>query len=46
MKEQRAMQGKLVDLEGRSRRNNMRIYGVPEEKEGNSMSDFVATFEI
>ncbi|KAL3062220.1 hypothetical protein OYC64_002091 [Pagothenia borchgrevinki] len=41
MKEQRAMQGKLVDLEGRSRRNNMRIYGVPEEKEGNSMSDFV-----
>ncbi|KAJ4937695.1 hypothetical protein JOQ06_002327 [Pogonophryne albipinna] len=27
------MQGKLVDLEGRSRRNNMRIYGVPEEKE-------------
>ncbi|KAF3837682.1 hypothetical protein F7725_009450 [Dissostichus mawsoni] len=35
------MQGQLVDLEGRSRRNNMRIYGVPEEKEGNSMPDFV-----
>ncbi|KAF3835653.1 hypothetical protein F7725_028211 [Dissostichus mawsoni] len=41
MKQQRAMQGKLVDLEGRSRRNNMRIYGVPEEKEGNSVPDFV-----
>ncbi|KAK1906799.1 LINE-1 type transposase domain containing protein 1 [Dissostichus eleginoides] len=40
MKEQRAVQGKLVDLEGRSRRNNMCIR-VPEEKEGNSMSDFV-----
>ncbi|KAK1893627.1 LINE-1 type transposase domain containing protein 1 [Dissostichus eleginoides] len=41
MKQKRAMQGKLVDLERRSRRNNMRIYGVPEEKEGNSMPDFV-----
>ncbi|KAJ8358397.1 hypothetical protein AAFF_G00010320 [Aldrovandia affinis] len=26
------MREKLVDLEGRSRRNNIRIYGVPEEK--------------
>ncbi|KAJ4922902.1 hypothetical protein JOQ06_026193 [Pogonophryne albipinna] len=33
------MQGKLVDLEGRSRRNNMRIYGVPEEKEDSSRQD-------
>ncbi|KAK1904225.1 LINE-1 type transposase domain containing protein 1 [Dissostichus eleginoides] len=32
MKQQRAMQGKLVDLEGRSRRNNMRIYGVPKRR--------------
>ncbi|KAJ8362068.1 hypothetical protein AAFF_G00399910 [Aldrovandia affinis] len=33
IKEQKAMREKLVDLEGRSRRNNIRIYGVPEEKE-------------
>ncbi|KAJ8356681.1 hypothetical protein SKAU_G00194750 [Synaphobranchus kaupii] len=38
------MQEKLVDLEGRSRKNTIRIYGVPEEKEGNSMFDFVEQF--
>ncbi|KAF3859069.1 hypothetical protein F7725_021468, partial [Dissostichus mawsoni] len=38
MKEQRAVQGKLVDLEGRSRRNNMCIR-VPEEKEDTSRQD-------
>ncbi|KAJ8372625.1 hypothetical protein AAFF_G00280900 [Aldrovandia affinis] len=43
IKEQKAMREKLVDLEGRSRRNNIRIYGVPEEKEGNSMSEYVET---
>lgn len=41
LERQRAMQEKLTDLEGRSRRNNMRIYGVPEGAEGNSVSDFV-----
>lgn len=40
MERQKAMQEKLTDLEGRSRQNNIRIYGVPEGKEGNSMSDF------
>lgn len=35
------MQEKLTDLEGRSRRNNICIYGVPEEKEGNSMPEYV-----
>ncbi|KAK7939073.1 hypothetical protein WMY93_002399 [Mugilogobius chulae] len=33
---------KIVDLESRGRRNNLRIYGVPEEKEGKSMLDFVS----
>lgn len=41
LERQRAMQEKMTDLEGRSRRNNMRIYGVPEGAEGNSVSDFV-----
>lgn len=41
MKKQKDAQEKLTDLEGRSRRNNIRIYGVPEEKEGNSVSEFV-----
>ncbi|KAJ8332654.1 hypothetical protein SKAU_G00424430 [Synaphobranchus kaupii] len=38
---QRALQDKLTDLEGRSRRNNIRIYGVPESAEGTSMHHYV-----
>lgn len=39
---QKAMQEKLPDREGRSRRNNIHnISGVPEWKEGNFVSDFV-----
>ena len=41
---QKTMQERLTDMEGRSRRNNIRIYGVPEGKEGNSVSDFVEQF--
>lgn len=41
MERQKTMQEKLTDIEGRSRRNNMRIYGVPEGKEGNSVHNFV-----
>lgn len=37
-------QKKLTDLEGRSRRNNIRTYGVPEGKEGDSMTEFVENF--
>lgn len=40
-KKQELMQAKMTDLETRSRRNNIRIYGVPEGEEGNSMMDFV-----
>ncbi|KAK7879618.1 hypothetical protein WMY93_033674 [Mugilogobius chulae] len=38
---QRDLQSKMSDLEGRSRRNNVRIYGVPENAEGTSMPRFV-----
>ncbi|KAE8291543.1 hypothetical protein D5F01_LYC08898 [Larimichthys crocea] len=39
--EQRKLQDKLTDLEGRSRRNNVRIFGVPEGAEGDSVPRFV-----
>lgn len=35
------LQAKVTDLEGRSRRNNIRIYGVKEGLEGSSMISFV-----
>uniref|UniRef100_A0A672IJM8 L1 transposable element RRM domain-containing protein n=1 Tax=Salarias fasciatus TaxID=181472 RepID=A0A672IJM8_SALFA len=41
LKEQRKLQQKVTDLESRSRRNNIRIYGVPEEAEGDSMIKFI-----
>ncbi|CAI5691467.1 unnamed protein product [Oreochromis niloticus] len=34
-------ENKLLDHEGRSRRENLRIYNVPEGAEGSSMMDFV-----
>lgn len=37
-----ALQQKIEDLEGRSRRNNIRIIGVPEGAEGTRPTDFVA----
>ena len=42
IKRNNEMQNKLVDLEGRGRRNNLRIYGVPEGKEGKSVMEFVS----
>lgn len=41
VKENSQMRDKVIDLESRSRRNNMRIYGVLEEKEGRSVMEFV-----
>lgn len=41
MERQKTMQEKLTDMEGRSRRNNIRVYGVPEGKEGDSVPDFM-----
>lgn len=37
LQQQRNIQTKLADLEGRSRRNNIRIFGLKEGSEGNSV---------
>lgn len=42
VKENTKMQDKVADLESRSRRNNIRIYGVPEDTEGSSITEFVS----
>ncbi|RXN25930.1 LINE-1 type transposase domain-containing 1 [Labeo rohita] len=44
LKVQENLQAKLSDLEGRSRRNNLRIYGMPEGCEGSNVKEFVAEF--
>lgn len=41
LKHQKNLQDKLTDLESRSRRNNIRIYGVAEGEEGESVANFV-----
>lgn len=38
---QRALQDKVTEMEGHSRRNNIRIYGIPAEAEGTSATTFV-----
>ena len=38
---QRALQEKVTDLEGRSRRNNIGTYGIPEDTEGTSAVTFI-----
>lgn len=35
------MEAKLIDQEGRARRDNVRIYGIPEDAEGNNISGFL-----
>lgn len=41
LSQQKALQEKLTDLESRSKRNNLRIYGVAEGVEGESAAKFV-----
>ncbi|KAL0148768.1 hypothetical protein M9458_055946 [Cirrhinus mrigala] len=41
LEKQREMQEKLTDLESRSRRNNLRIYGITEGSEGSNLQEFV-----
>lgn len=44
LEQQRIIQEALTDLEGRSRRTNMRIYNVPEDAEkGSSVREFIET---
>lgn len=38
---QEIMQIKVTDLEARSRRNNIRVYGIPEGEEENNMTGFM-----
>uniref|UniRef100_A0A3B5QUP4 L1 transposable element RRM domain-containing protein n=1 Tax=Xiphophorus maculatus TaxID=8083 RepID=A0A3B5QUP4_XIPMA len=42
--DERKTQLKVLDLESRSRRNNVRVFGVPEGKEGNSTTQYIETF--
>lgn len=42
IKRHKALQQKLTDLESRSRRNNIRIFGVAEGEEGSSVMRFVS----
>lgn len=44
LEQRRSMQLKLTDLESRSRRNNLRIFGVAEGEEGNSVPQFIDKF--
>ncbi|KAJ4946394.1 hypothetical protein JOQ06_024061 [Pogonophryne albipinna] len=41
MEQTRLMQGKLTDLEGRSRRNNIRVFCLPEGTEGSSTAKYM-----
>lgn len=44
LKKQKILLDKVTDLEGRSRRNNIRIYGIKEGAEGSAMSAFMTNF--
>lgn len=44
LKQLKLQQSKITDLEGRSRRNNIRIYGIKEDTEGSSMLTFIDNF--
>ncbi|KAJ1187167.1 hypothetical protein NDU88_003946 [Pleurodeles waltl] len=39
-----ALQERIEDAEGRSRRNNIRIIGLPEGKEGNDLTQYIETW--
>lgn len=44
LKKQRNYQDKLTDLESRSRRNNIRIFGMDEREKPTSMTQFIEDF--
>lgn len=44
LEQQDSLQAKLTDLEARSRRNNIRIHGIPEDAEGENIQDFITNF--
>ena len=38
---QASLEARLIDQEARARRDNLRIYGIPEDKEGTNMAGFL-----
>lgn len=44
LKLQQTLQAQLTDLEACSRRNNIRIHGIPEGPEGDNMKTFLEEF--
>lgn len=38
------IQAKLTELEAHSRRNNIRVYGIPEDTEGNNLLELIESF--
>lgn len=44
LKQQRLFQAKIAVVEGRSRHNNIRIYGTKEGAEGSSMLTIIDNF--
>ena len=45
MRREAALANLCDDLQNRMRRNNLRIYQVPEDSENNDMAGFVLTLE-
>ncbi|KAJ1110047.1 hypothetical protein NDU88_007402 [Pleurodeles waltl] len=43
--ELRSLRAKLTDLEDRSRRDNVRFFGVPEQKEGSDTKAFLSSLQ-
>ncbi|KAM4570544.1 uncharacterized protein V3H82_010339 [Fundulus diaphanus] len=41
LEQQTELQRKVMDLEAKARRNNMRIFGLPEGEEGDSLPQFI-----
>ncbi|KAJ1200227.1 hypothetical protein NDU88_004053 [Pleurodeles waltl] len=41
--ELRSLRAKLTDLEDRSRRDNVRFFGIPEQKEGSDIKAFLSS---
>ena len=41
---QQQTQAKLIDLEARSQRNNICVFGIPEDAEGSNLQEFMESF--
>ena len=41
---QEQIQARLTDLEARSRRNNICVFGIPKDVEGSNLQEFIESF--